>query len=86
MHESKRALYGINTDGLFSDDTGLEIDALQGAPGVYSARYAGPSKDSEANMAKVLNELKGKEDRKSPVSHCCSADIRRQRTCFRRHY
>jgi XTP/dITP diphosphohydrolase len=47
----------------FADDTGLEIFALDNAPGVYSARYAGESKDSEANIRKVLNELKGKPDR-----------------------
>jgi XTP/dITP diphosphohydrolase len=52
--------YGLSC---FSDDTGLEIDALGGAPGVYSARYAGESKDPEQNMAKVLKELTDKEDR-----------------------
>lgn len=41
----------------FADDTGLEVDALGGAPGIYSARYAGPGHDSEANMAKLLSEL-----------------------------
>ena len=41
----------------FADDTGLEVDALGGAPGVYSARYAGPDKGSEANMTKLLAEL-----------------------------
>ena len=41
----------------FADDTGLEVEALNGAPGVYSARYAGPSKDSEANIDKLLSEL-----------------------------
>jgi XTP/dITP diphosphohydrolase len=49
----------------FADDTGLEIDALNGAPGVYSARYAGESKDSEANIQKVLKELEGKTNRKA---------------------
>lgn len=41
----------------FADDTGLEVDALGGAPGVYTARYAGPSKDFDDNMDKVLREL-----------------------------
>ncbi|HRF78781.1 MAG TPA: RdgB/HAM1 family non-canonical purine NTP pyrophosphatase [Flavobacteriales bacterium] len=44
-----------------ADDTGLEVEALNGAPGVYSARYAGEGKDPQANMAKLLNELMGKE-------------------------
>ena len=52
--------YGLSC---FSDDTGLEIDALGGEPGVYSARYGGPEKDPEQNMAKVLNGLKDKTDR-----------------------
>lgn len=48
----------------FADDTGLEVTALGGAPGVYSARYAGgEGHDSEANMAKLLGELNGKSDR-----------------------
>lgn len=47
----------------FADDTGLEVEALDGAPGVYSARYAGPGHDSQANMAKLLGELEGKENR-----------------------
>ncbi len=41
----------------FADDTGLEVDALDGAPGVYTARYAGPDKGSDANMEKLLAEL-----------------------------
>ena len=42
---------------VFADDTGLEVEALNGAPGVYSARYAGEGHDSEANMTKLLHEL-----------------------------
>lgn len=49
----------------FADDTGLEIDELNGHPGVYSARYAGPERNANANMNKVLNELKGKKNRKA---------------------
>lgn len=49
----------------FSDDTGLEVEALDGAPGVYSARYAGEEKSAEANMQKLLIELKGKTNRKA---------------------
>lgn len=49
----------------FADDTGLEIDELNGAPGVFSARYAGPEKNADANMTKILNELKGKKNRKA---------------------
>ena len=45
----------------FADDTGLEVDALGGAPGVYTARYAGDDKDFNKNMDKVLQELQGLE-------------------------
>lgn len=47
----------------FADDTGLEIDALNGEPGVFSARYAGPQRNAEDNMAKVLDKLKTETDR-----------------------
>ena len=47
----------------FADDTGLEIEALNKRPGVYSARYAGPDCDSEENMNKVLNELSSLNNR-----------------------
>lgn len=49
----------------FADDTGLEIDALNGRPGVYSARYAGEDCSFEDNNKKVLNELSGMENRKA---------------------
>lgn len=49
----------------FGDDTGLEVEALGGAPGVYSARYAGPGHDSEANMNKLLSEMQDKDNRKA---------------------
>lgn len=49
----------------FADDTGLEVEALGGAPGVYSARYAEGGHDSEANMLKLLHNLEGIENRKA---------------------
>ena len=49
----------------FADDTGLMVDALGGEPGVYSARYAGPGHDSEANMNLLLENLRGVADRKA---------------------
>lgn len=47
----------------FADDTGLEVAALNGEPGVYSARYAGAGKNTEDNIEKLLSKLEGKEDR-----------------------
>lgn len=49
----------------FADDTGLEVEALDGAPGVYSARYAGEKKNSEDNVQKLLKELQGEENRRA---------------------
>lgn len=54
--------YSINC---FADDTGLEIEALNGEPGVYSARYAGPQREAEDNMAKVLELMKSETNRKA---------------------
>ncbi|MBR1488898.1 MAG: RdgB/HAM1 family non-canonical purine NTP pyrophosphatase [Bacteroidales bacterium] len=55
----QKARYLFERTGLpcFADDTGLEVDALGGAPGIYSARYAGPGHDHQKNMEKLLAEL-----------------------------
>lgn len=47
----------------FADDTGLEVESLEGKPGVYSARYAGEAANAENNMQKLLTSLKNKENR-----------------------
>lgn len=50
---------------VISDDSGLEVDALNGAPGVYSARYAGDSRNDQRNTEKLLDELQGASNRKA---------------------
>jgi len=57
---------------VIADDSGLEINALNGAPGVYSARYAGLGKSDEANMEKVLTELAHVDDNKRTARFCCA--------------
>ena len=54
--------YGYDT---FADDTGLEVAALDNAPGVYSARYAGEAKDNEANIDLLLANMKDKQERQA---------------------
>jgi XTP/dITP diphosphohydrolase len=54
--------YGVDC---FADDTGLEVEALGGAPGVYSARYAGENVTYEDNVQKMLNEMRGRTNRKA---------------------
>ncbi len=63
----QKARYLFERTGLpcFADDTGLEVDALGGAPGIYSARYAGPGHDHQKNMDKLLAELDRLEDRRA---------------------
>lgn len=61
----QKAIFVANATGhpAFADDTGLEVDALNGAPGVMSARYAGEEKSAEANIQKLMSELAGKSNR-----------------------
>ena len=59
---AQKAFYVFDNYGhnCFADDTGLEIDALNGRPGIFSARYAGPECKAEDNIQKILEEMKGK--------------------------
>jgi XTP/dITP diphosphohydrolase len=58
-----KTIFELTQQNCFSEDTGLEIDALQGAPGVQSARYAGEDRNFDANIQKVLVNLKNIENR-----------------------
>ncbi|HDH04668.1 MAG TPA: XTP/dITP diphosphatase [Nitrospirae bacterium] len=72
----KKALYISKCAGMtaIADDSGLEVDALNGAPGVFSARYAGESADDIANLEKLLNEMKGvPPEKRSARFVCCIA-------------
>lgn len=71
--------YGLNC---FADDTGLEIDALQGEPGVYSARYAGEQKSAEDNMAKVLHNLAEVTDRSAQFKTVIALNLDGQQHLF----
>jgi len=66
----------------FADDTGLEVEILNGEPGVYSARYAGESKDANANMDKLIKELKGKNNRKAQFKTVISLIIQNNTFSF----
>jgi len=61
--EKARVIYQLTKENCFSEDTGLEVEALNGEPGVRSARYAGNGNDPEKNIDKLLNNLKGQENR-----------------------
>jgi XTP/dITP diphosphohydrolase len=71
--------YGLNC---FADDTGLEIDALQGEPGVYSARYAGEQKSAEDNMEKVLQNLAEVTDRSAQFKTVIALNLDGQQLLF----
>ncbi|MCK6607140.1 MAG: non-canonical purine NTP diphosphatase [Flavobacterium sp.] len=66
----------------FADDTGLEVDALNGAPGVYSARYAGEQKDANDNMDKLLSELSDKPNRKANFKTVIALNLNGKQNLF----
>jgi XTP/dITP diphosphohydrolase len=63
--EKSGTIHGMTGKNCFGEDTGLEVKALNGEPGVLSARYAGEGKDFEKNIEKLLRNLAGKENRKA---------------------
>ena len=66
----------------FADDTGLEVEALNGAPGVYSARYAGEQKNANDNMDKLLFELKDKTNRKANFKTVIALNLKGKQILF----
>ena len=74
-----RFKYGLDC---FSDDSGLEIDALGGAPGVYSARYAGDQKNNDANIEKIWKELKGIKNPRAIFRSVIYVHLNQKKFCF----
>jgi len=77
-----RTLHALFNGNVFSDDSGLEIDALNGAPGVISAIFAGPDKDASKNMAKVLKLLEGETNRSARFKTVIALIINNQEFLF----
>lgn len=73
------AKFGYNC---FADDTGLEVDALNGKPGVFSARYGGEHGNSEKNMQKLLKELHGKANRKAQFRTAVALNLENKQYLF----
>ena len=71
--------FGFNC---FADDTGLEVESLDGKPGVYSARFAGETANSENNMQKLLVDLEHKKNRKAQFRTAISLNINDQKFIF----
>lgn len=71
--------FGLNC---FADDTGLEVESLNNAPGVYSARYAGENNSSEANITKLLQELNGSLNRKAQFRTAVALNIKGKQFIF----
>jgi XTP/dITP diphosphohydrolase len=65
--EKAMTIFNLTNQACFSEDTGLEIAALGGAPGVKSARYAGENSNPQANIDLVLNKMKGVENRTAQI-------------------
>ena len=71
-HLKAKAIYDASKKATFADDSGLEVDALNGEPGIYSARYAGENATDEDKRKKVLNLLSNVEDPKRTARFICS--------------
>src|SRR5688572_5520753 len=79
LNAAKKAASAARTSDLWAlaDDSGLEVDALAGAPGVYSARYAGEPSDDERNNARLLRELADVPDERRGARFVCALAVAR---------
>lgn len=80
--EKSWTIYRLTGENCFSEDTGLEIEALNGEPGVKSARYAGEDKSFQKNIEKVLEKMKGQTNRKARFRAVISLIINRKEWLF----
>jgi len=80
--EKASVIYNMTQENCFSEDTGLEVDALDGAPGVFSARYAGEQAKAEDNIKKLLLEMEGKQNRKACFTTCICLILNGQKYFF----
>lgn len=80
--EKSETIYNMTGKNSFSEDTGMEVYALNGEPGVLSARYAGEQKSAEDNMDKVLQKLEGQSDRRARFRTVISLIINGQEQQF----
>ncbi len=80
--EKSRVIYGLTRANCFSEDTGLEVKALDGEPGVKSARYAGDSRSFDKNIDKLLQKLQEKPDKSARFRAVISLIIDGNETLF----
>lgn len=78
LKKAREVFAVADADAVLSDDSGLMVDALGGAPGVYSARYAGEGHDDAANNAKLLDALRDVPDEKRTARFCTSVALIRK--------
>ena len=78
LKKAREGFAVADADAVLSDDSGLMVDALGGAPGVYSARYAGEGHDDAANNAKLLDALRDVPDEKRTARFCTSVALIRK--------
>src|SRR5690348_11244324 len=80
--EKSTTIHRLTNQNCFSEDTGLEVEVLNGEPGVKSARYAGEEKNFQANIDKLLAKMKGKENRNAKFRTVVSLIIHNKEYLF----